>query len=90
MRHRSKYGHSGRLNNSEISCAMDSPEQAEITEHGLVDFMQNVAFILECIVANPILYEHKHQLHRNESAKFSIWNHICNVYYEKSTSFHLS
>lgn len=85
MRHRSKYGHPDRWNNAEIRCVMDSPEQAEITEHGLVDFMQNVAFILECIVANPILYEHKHQLFRNESSKFAVWNHICTVYYEKST-----
>lgn len=62
---------------------MDSVEQAEITDYGLIDFLQNVAFILECIVANPALYDHNNQLYHSESIKFSIWNHICTVYYGK-------
>lgn len=83
LRYCSKYGPTNQLNHSDTFYSMDSPEQAEITDHGLVDFLQIVSFILECIVANPALYEHNNQLYRDESIKFSIWNHICTVYYGK-------
>lgn len=72
-----------QLNYSETYYSMDSAEQAEITDQGLIDFLQNVAFILECIVAHPELFDHNHQLYHNELIKFSIWNHICTVYYGK-------
>lgn len=75
---------------SETYYAMDTPEQAEITDYGLVDFLQNVAFILECIVANPALYDHNNQMYHDDGIKFPIWNHICTVYYEKCKWFRLA
>lgn len=81
----SKYGPETacRLVYSETYYAMDTPEQAEITDFGLVDFLQNVAFILECIVANPALYDLNTEMIRDRTIKFRIWNHICTVYYAK-------
>lgn len=45
--------------------------------------MHSVAFILECIVANPVLFNRKHEYYQNETIKLKIWNDICVVHYEK-------
>lgn len=66
---------------------IDSLEQAEISDLALVDFLHNVAFAMECIVANPPLYDRKHERHRDELYKLKIWNELCTVYHEKSMSF---
>lgn len=71
------------LPNSVRENIIGSAEQAEITDSGLIDFLHSAAFILECIVANPALYDRKHEHYHNEPTKFQIWNGICVVHYEK-------
>lgn len=60
-----------------------SLEQAEVSESGLIDFLHVVAFILECIVANPVLYDRKNDRYRNEFFKLKVWNEICTMFHDK-------
>lgn len=66
---------------------IDSLEQAEISDGGLIDFLHIVAFVLECIVANPVLYDRKNERYRDEPFKLKVWNEICTVFHDKGKRF---
>lgn len=77
---------SSRFNTSKTS-AIDSAEMAEVSDGGLIDFLHVVAFILECIVANPVLYDRKNERYRDETFKLKVWNAICTVFHDKGMEF---
>ena len=62
---------------------VDSLEQAEVTDDGLIDVLHVAVFVLECIVANPVLYDRKNERHHDEMFKLKVWNEICRVFHDK-------
>ncbi|XP_031636880.1 uncharacterized protein LOC116349539 [Contarinia nasturtii] len=65
---------------------LNSVERQEVRDNELIDFLHQVAFIFECILANPVLYDRKHEHHQNERFKFKTWDEICALVYQKIQS----
>lgn len=67
--------------------AVESPEYIDLDERKLIDFLYSVEHVLECIVANPSLYDRNGQYYRDEGVKLKIWNEICSIFHEKCELF---
>lgn len=52
-------------------------------------FSNDLTYMLECIVANPSLYDKENSHFNDEDYKFKVWNEVCGIYYDERECFFL-